>query len=77
METIFEHNVTDEELRLLLGSVPQKEEYIKGKNQESHYRTLYRLYLMRGDKPKAKEYFDKLPDTINKYFSLGNHCTSV
>jgi hypothetical protein len=77
METIFDHNVTEEELVLLLGSVPDKEEYINGKSQESHYRTLYRLCLMRGDKAEAKKYFDKLPDTIDKYFSLGNHCTSV
>lgn len=77
METIFDHNVTKEELVQLLGYVPNKDEYIKGKSQESHYKTLCRLCLMRGDRQKAKKYFDELPDTIDKYFSLGNHCVSV
>ncbi len=75
METIFDHNVTEEEVKLLLGLEISKERFMEWKlDKEANFSCIYRLYLIRGDKEKAKKYFDKLPDTEHKYFSLGNNC---
>ena len=77
METIFDHGVTDKEIVALCGLKKDREQFIGwGLDQEEHYACIYRLYLMRGDKAKAMEYFNKLPNTLNKWFSLGNHCLS-
>lgn len=74
METIFDHGVTEKEVVALCGYLVDKTDFIGKKDQDSHNATIYRLYLMRGDKSKAMEYFNKLPNTLGKWFSLGNHC---
>ena len=73
-ETIFDHNVTEEEIKELCGYLPTKDHLIDTLNSDEHIALIYRLYSMRGNKIKAKTYFDKLPDTLEKWFSLGNHC---
>lgn len=35
---------------------------------------LYMLYRDRGDKNKAMEFADRLPDCEQKWFSIMNHC---
>ena len=76
METIFDHNVTDEEVVELLGAPTSKEQFISWNlTQIEHYGCIYRLCLMRGDHVKAQEYFDIIPNTEWKFFTLGNHCS--
>ena len=75
IETIFDHNVTKKEVVALLGLPLTKQQYLEwGYDQDDHNACIYRLYSMRGDEKTAKLYFDKLPDTLDKWFSLGNHC---
>lgn len=73
-ETIFDHDVTDEEIKDLCGYLPTKQHLIDMLDSTNHIALIYRLYSMRGDKRKARIYFDMLPDTLEKWFSLGNHC---
>lgn len=72
-ETIFDHNVTDEEIKELCGFLVDKDEFIAEYSQNVHYATIYRLLMMRGEKDK-KVYFDRLQNTLGKWFSLGNRC---
>lgn len=72
METIFDHNVTDEELNGILGLVMSKDEYLKsldmGNNKLlSSIYALYRLYLWRDDNKKADEYYNKAYDIDKEY----------
>lgn len=73
IETIFDHNVTEEEIELLFGMSGYTEEYLQKKPQERNYAHIYCLYLIRKDEMTAMKYFNLIPDSINKYFSLGNH----
>lgn len=74
-ETIFDFNPTEEEIIDLCGYLVDKKEFIEEDNQNTHYATIYRLLMLRGEKDKALSYFDKIPDTLGKWFSLANHCT--
>lgn len=73
IETIFDHNVTEEEIEILFGMTGYTEEYLQKKPQDRNYAHIYRLYLIRKEESIAMKYFDLIPDSINKYFSLGNH----
>ena len=74
METIFDHNVTDKEQRLLLGFVYQKDELLAANESQSwHNATLYRLYGIRGDKQMQQKFLDMIPNNIYKFFELTNH----
>lgn len=42
-------------------------------SQISNYAQIYELYYMRGDNDKAAEYAAKIPNSINKLFTLCNH----
>lgn len=73
IETIFDHNVTEEEIIELFGiSGFTKEDFLED-SQEDNYAHIYCLYLIRKDEITAMKYFHLIPDSINKYFSLGNH----
>lgn len=84
VETIFEHNLTKEEVYGLLGLEDvTRDMYIKVvkntyDNDESRMWSincsLYYLYYWRRDKVKAMEYADRLPDRDGKWFSVLNHC---
>lgn len=76
METIFDHNVTKEEIESLLGYIPDKDVIIKKGTQDAHYMMIYRLFRMRGLLEEAKKYFKMVKNTDYKYFTLGNHCVS-
>jgi len=67
LETIFDHNLTEEELKTAAWGF-SKEEYKKefGENQELHHSLIYDLYLMRGDHKIAMEYFNKLSKKSQK-----------
>lgn len=75
METIFDHNVSIEELESLLGYIPNRDSFVQKGSQDAHYMMIYRLCRMRGLNDEAKMYFDKIFDTDYKFFTLGNHCT--
>jgi len=60
LETIFDHNLTEEELKTAAWGF-SKEEYLSEiKSQENHYLKIYYLYLSRNDQKTAMEYFNKL-----------------
>lgn len=73
METIFDHDVTEEEVKALTGFDLTKEEYLSvDDDQIGYYIDIYYLYkIIRKDEEKAHEYFDKIPDSDHKFFSIG------
>ena len=82
METVFEHNITKEEMILLWGDdeitrdelISFVNDNIKDKSpQRVHYELLYRLYRIRGEYSTAREYAKKIPDDEDKIFSLCYH----
>lgn len=84
VETVFEHNLTKEEIiGLFMFEDTTREDYIE--TVKRAYNTeeqmimnfncnLYMLYWGRGDKKKAMEYANRIPDCDFKWFSLMNHC---
>ena len=73
METVFDHNITREEIDNILGPLDWKPEDFENDTQESNYGLIYRLYSYRGDTETAKKYLDLIPNTNHKLFSLCNH----
>ena len=61
VETIFDHNVTREEIRRLLGNPKiTKEEMLSfGLSQVQHWLKICTLYRIRNDNEKADEYLQK------------------
>lgn len=72
METIFDHNVTDEELKNLFGMTMTKKEYVNGLDQRKAYDHIFFLYQNRGDKKMAKKYLNKTPNDKRKFFEVLN-----
>ena len=65
METIFNHNVTTDEIKIinLLNferEIEDKINYENSINDESRYTDLYRLNFLRGDPQTAEKYFHKI-----------------
>ena len=75
METVFDHNITKEEIEAIFGTSNVTKEWLTslGFDQRSHYNVIYRLYLYRGDNKKAQEYSDKIPNDIRKVFGTCYH----
>lgn len=76
METIFDHNITPEEMRKVFGLTPElwtPEKILSLGSQRGHYEMLYRLYRYRGDVDTAMKYADKIPDDVHKVFGLCYH----
>ena len=75
METVFDHNITKEEMEAILGSPNYTRERLESviKSQISHYSMIYSLYTFRGDHKKAGKYADMIPDSIHKIFGICNH----
>jgi len=66
LETIFDHNLTEKELKTAAWGF-SKEEYLKQiTSQENHYLKIYYLYLSRDDKKTAMIYFNKLSERSQK-----------
>lgn len=72
METIFDHNVTKQEIKDLFGFYKDKNFIVSFFNQQEHYENIYRLYCIREDMKTANKYARKLPNTIHKVFGLCN-----
>lgn len=72
METIFDHNITEKEILSIVGVKIAKDSYERLVSQNKAYEDIYYLFVERGDKSKAQEYLDKLPNDIHKYFQVLN-----
>ena len=59
-ETIFDHDLTEEETKILGFDYDDEEEYRKYRSPNSKLADLTLLYIHRGDWAKAKEYFKKI-----------------
>jgi len=59
METIFNHNLSEEERLSFWSDFPVKD-YLDNLSQEAAYLDIYRLFLMRGENYKAEEYLSKI-----------------
>ena len=60
METIFNHNVTEQELEYLHIKVKNESEYKENLGDYKRLSDLYVLFTMRKDDLKAKEYAEEL-----------------
>ncbi len=57
LETVFDHNITEEELsKLLYGDTESVEEYTQFLNQDGAYSDIAQLLRSRGDNDKALSY---------------------
>jgi hypothetical protein len=61
IETVYDHNLTDEE-REKLGFSLTEEEYRRFTSEETALADLFHLYFHRGDWAKAKGYLKKIKD---------------
>lgn len=59
METIFDHNITQEEYRYITSL--SKSEYLRYCGQERAYSDIAMMYYRRGNKNMFRKYLDKLP----------------
>ena len=69
METIFDHNPTDKEVKAILDycELKSKDEYLtKNKSQRAAYFHLFMLYDERNNKDKAQEYLNLSGAPINE-----------
>ena len=60
METIFDHNMTEEERYKIIGRFSD-EDFLYGLDENSSNHFLAKLYLLRNDEKKMMEYVNKLP----------------
>lgn len=67
METIYNHNITEEEKKYIGKDVFTEEEYKGLVDQDSAYSDLFCLYRFRGDMKKANEFRDKIEDEEYKW----------
>lgn len=78
METIFDHNPTDEEVRKIVGSMTQ-EEYLKfltlDKDNNTGYYDIAYLYYYRSNLPKMRKYSRKMTsiNMINSFWRNVTH----
>lgn len=72
METILDHNITDEEWKDLFGVKMSRSEYLDGLDQRKAYEHLFYLYRSRGNKKMAKRYLDMTPNDKHKFYEVLN-----
>ena len=65
METVFDHNITREEINAILGPLDWKPENFERVTQESYYELIYRLYSYRRNDKKAKIYLNLIPLVVS------------
>ncbi len=61
METVFDHNITDDEWKWVNGSSKDKYLLLAKLDPITAFRDIAYLYWLRGDKELAKKYAKKLP----------------
>jgi hypothetical protein len=65
METVFDHDPSQEELKYLFLSGQSSEEYLSShQDQETEYGNIYALYMIRGNREKALEYLNRIRNPI-------------
>ncbi|MEO7958422.1 MAG: hypothetical protein ABIW76_17200 [Fibrobacteria bacterium] len=63
IETIYDHGVTNEELKILLGDpVPKSEYQFLIGDADTEFGMIFKLYMTRGEEKKAKAYHAKIKD---------------
>jgi ATP/maltotriose-dependent transcriptional regulator MalT len=75
-ETVYDHNLTDEE-RKELGFSLSEEKYRRVVSEDGALADLFRLYFHRGDWAKAKEYLKRIKNKIYKreiFFTILGGC---
>lgn len=77
-ETIYDHNVTADEILAMNDGYPEtREEYFEVLGHDSAMAGLYRLYSLRGDAEKAIFYMEKIQDNSFKFQFKARPCCSV
>jgi hypothetical protein len=72
VETIFDHNITEAEIAVILPSVITKEQHLSfGGNEDSEFGLIHNLYSFRGDDVTAKAYLAKIKD-LRYRFNVGS-----
>ena len=70
METVFDHEPTNEELKYLFLSGRSKEEYSASHvDQETEFGNIYALYMIRGNREKALEYLNRIRNPKERFNS--------
>ena len=67
METILDHNMTEEERYKVIGRCSD-ENFLYGLDEASSNHFLAKLYLLRNDEKKMMEYVNKLPARMKYEF---------
>ena len=65
METIFDHNITEDEIKSIFISnftIEEAKEFISDFNKDEHTALIAKLYALRKDFKKAEEYINKIED---------------
>ncbi len=70
METVFDHNLTEEEKEVLGFKYVNEERYRRLSSSDTVLADLTALYIHRGDLAKAKEYFKQISDREYKFSIL-------
>ena len=73
METVFEHNMTKDEMVDVMGFDDWVKEDFTGWSQIDHYGLIYSLYKYRGEYKIAQKYASKIPNTQHKMFEVCYH----
>ena len=69
METLFDHDPSEEELKFLFREGVSREQYVSiPRDLETEYGQIYALYMIRGRRDKALEYLDRIRDP-KKHFT--------
>lgn len=73
IETIFDHGITEEEQVMLFGFSGYTEADLQILDYIQNLNLICLLYGLRKNEKMFKKYFDMLPETDHKYFTLANH----
>ena len=76
METIFDHKITEDELKWLLNRPYTLEEYLNlGGSVNDHFVHIAKLYYHRGKRFKARRYINKVtnPNQRNSFWRTVSH----
>lgn len=77
-ETIYDHQVTDDEIIAMNdGYLETREEYFEALDHDSAMASLYYLYSLRGDAPKALFFMEQIRDNGFKFQFKVRPCCSV
>ena len=69
IESIFDHEINDREIKTMYGISINKIIYLSnfGNTDDKRNGDLYKLYMVRNQRKKATEFLDKVLDSAYKY----------